>query len=241
MSIPFKLSPYLSAWVISTVFAFSAVNIVFAVEPGDPVAGKEKSGVCQGCHGEVGMSDAGDFPRLAGQHAAYIRKQFSEFKASIRFNSDTMMGVANDSLTAKQDLYDVAAYFSSQKMMTGDKAVDEVFKVKDVSKGQNIFLNGNPATGLYGCVNCHGVNGKGRSPGNDVFPVIGGQHKEFLVKQLNEFRNAALSKEDPENVFKEAGSAIEMRKNDPAGIMRNIAGRLSDAEIDAVTDYLAQL
>jgi cytochrome c553 len=241
MSVPFKLSPYLSAWVVSTIFAFSAANITFAVEPGDPVAGKEKSSLCQGCHGEIGMSDAADFPRLAGQHAAYIRKQFSEFKAQVRFNSDTMMGVAGDSLTVKQDLYDVAAYFASQKVMVGNKEDDEVFEVEDVSKGKNIFLNGNPATGLYGCVNCHGVNGKGRTPGNEVFPVIGGQHKDYLVKQLMEFRSAAHSKEDPVLLFIEEEMAIEMRKNDPAGIMRNIASRLSDEEIDAVTNYLAQL
>ncbi|MEQ1814266.1 MAG: c-type cytochrome, partial [Candidatus Nitrotoga sp.] len=112
---------------------------------------------------------------------------------------------------------------------------------KDVSKGKNIFLNGNPVTGLYGCVNCHGEDGKGRSPGNEVFPVIGGQHKEYLVKQLTEFRSAARSKEDPRKLFQEAGSAIEMRMNDPAGVMRNIAGRLSDEELDAVADYLSQL
>ncbi len=240
MNILFKLSPNLSAWVISTIFAFSAANIVFAVEPfgvepGDPEKGKVTSGLCQGCHGEDGMSASDDFPRLAGQHAAYIRKQFSEFNKGVRYNTDTMMGVSQDSLTAKQDLYDVAAYFASQKVMIGDK-LD-----KDVSKGRNLFFNGNPATGLYGCVNCHGENGKGRSPGNEVFPVIGGQHKAYLVKQLKEFRAAALSPQDPDIVFKEAGSGIEMRKNDPAGIMRNIAQRLSDEELDEVTDYLSQL
>jgi len=243
MNIPFKLSPYLSAWVVSTMFAFSAANVVFAAEPfspepGDPVKGIEASAVCQGCHGEVGMSESDDFPRLAGQHAAYIRKQFSEFNKSVRFNSDTMMGVSQDSLTAKQDLFDAAAYFASQKMMVGEKSG------KDVSKGKNIFLNGNPKTGLYGCVNCHGENGKGRSPGNEVFPVIGGQWKAYLVKQLNEFRSAARSidaKKDPKSISEAEGAAIEMRTNDPAGIMRNIAARLSDEEIDAVTDYLAEL
>ena len=240
MNMLFKLSSHLSGWVVSMVFVIFSANVVLAaeqffVEPGDPVKGKEASGLCHGCHGENGMSESDEFPRLAGQHAAYIRKQFSEFNKSIRFNTDTMMGVSQDSLTSKQDLYDAAAYFASQKVMTGEKLN------KDVSKGRNIFFNGNSATGLYGCVNCHGENGKGRSPGNEVFPIIGGQHKAYLVKQLKEFRNAALSPTDPDIVFKEAGSAIEMRKNDPAGVMRDIAKRLSDEELDAVTDYLSQL
>lgn len=126
MNVLSKLSPCLSAWVFSTIVAFSAVNMVFAVEPfavepGDPEKGKVTSGLCQGCHGEDGMSGSDEFPRLAGQHAAYIRKQFSEFNKSVRYNTDTMMGVSQDSLTAKQDLYDVAAYFASQKVMVGDK------------------------------------------------------------------------------------------------------------------------
>lgn len=224
MYIPFKLSPYLSAWIISIIFAFSAANIAFALSPGDPVAGQEKSALCQGCHGEVGMSDSGDFPRLAGQHAGYLRKQFFEFQKKIRANSDTMLEISQE-VPAKQDIRDIMAYFASQKMMTGEKLN------KDVSKGQDIFLNGNPKTGLYGCVNCHGVNGKGKAPGNEVFPVIGGQHKEYLVKQLTELRNAS----------RPPSPDLVIRTNDPAGMMRNIASKLSDAEIDAVTDYLSQL
>jgi cytochrome c553 len=224
MYIPLKLSPYLSAWIISTILALSATNIAFALKPGDPVAGQEKSSLCQGCHGEDGMSGSGEFPRLAGQHAGYLRKQFFEFQKKIRGNSDIMLDMSQE-IPEKQDVHDIMAYFASQKKMTGEK-LD-----KDVSKGKNIFLNGNSETGLYGCVNCHGVDGKGKAPGNEVFPVIGGQHKEYLVKQLTELRNAS----------RPPSPDLVIRTNDPAGMMRNIASRLSDEEIDAVTDYLSQL
>ena len=199
--------------VVAFAIAYPAQAALATV--GDPEAGRDKSALCQGCHGEDGMSPSGDFPRLAGQHAGYIRKQFSEFQKKIRTNNETMMEMS-ETVTDKQDLRDIAAYFANQKSMYGEKTG------KDVSVGKNIFLNGNPKTGLYGCVNCHGENGKGKSPGNEVFPVIGGQHKDYLVKQLTELR---------------AGE----RTNDPAGMMRNIASRLSDAEIDAVTDYLSEL
>jgi cytochrome c553 len=43
---------------------------------------------CQSCHGEHGEG-AGIFPRLAGQHADYLRKQLDAFRSSLR-ESDVM-------------------------------------------------------------------------------------------------------------------------------------------------------
>ncbi|MCK5880252.1 MAG: cytochrome c4, partial [Sinobacterium sp.] len=55
------------------------------VEKGESVfrAGVERKGVaaCTGCHGPNGLGVAGaGFPRLAGQHAAYIEKQLKSFR-----------------------------------------------------------------------------------------------------------------------------------------------------------------
>ena len=195
----------------SAILFITAANA--ATLTGDPVAGKDKSALCQGCHGEVGMSDASMFPRLAGQFAGYIRKQVSDFQARTR-KDDTMEGMA-DTVTEKQDLADIAAYFASQKSMRSDSPADSF-------PGKYLYVNGNPATNLYGCINCHGENGKGKSPTNSVYPVIGGQHKDYLVKQLNEFRSG-------------------VRSNDPAGMMGDIAKKMTDVEIDAVSEYLAGL
>ena len=202
-----KMAAYTSA-----ILFVAAANMAAAA--GDPVAGKDKSALCQGCHGEDGMSAAPMFPRLAGQYAGYIRKQVADFQARSR-RDDTMEGMA-DTVTEKQDLEDIAAYFASQKPMSGDNPL------ADSSPGKNLYVNGNPATNLYGCINCHGENGKGKSPNNSVFPVIGGQHKDYLVKQLNEFRSG-------------------VRSNDPAGMMGDIAKKMTDVEIDAVSEYLAGL
>lgn len=201
-----KIAAYASAIII---FAVSAT----AVAAGNPAAGKEKSALCQGCHGEDGMSAASSFPRLAGQYAAHIKKQIVDYQARLR-RDDMMEGMA-DAVTDKQDLEDIAAYFASQKMMRGDSPTDSL-------PGKYLYMNGNPATNQYGCINCHGDNGKGKSPNNPVFPVIGGQHKDYLVKQLNEFRSGK-------------------RSNDPAGMMADIAKKMTDAEIDAVSEYLSGL
>ena len=194
----------------TTILLFTVAHPAMAV--GDPVAGKEKSALCQGCHGEDGMSAAPNFPRLAGQYAGYSKKQIVDFQKEYR-KDDTMSGMAA-TVTEKQDLEDIAAYFAKQKIMVGEKTANPA--------GHNLYVKGNPATNLYGCVNCHGDDGKGKSPTNYVFPIIGGQHKDYLVKQLNDFRSST-------------------RTNDPAGMMADIAKKMTDAEIAAVAEYLSGL
>ena len=88
------------------------------------------------------------------------------------------------------------------------------------TKGKEIFYNGIPGKNVYGCVNCHGERGKGKAPNISVFPVIGGQHRDYLIKELTDLR---------------AGT----RANDPAGMMQNIAKGLSDNEIKALANYLS--
>ena len=175
---------------------------------GNPVAGKEKSAMCQGCHGEDGNSAAPSFPKLSGQYAAYIQKQIHDFQGGTSRSDPIMSGMAA-TVTDKQDLLDIAAYFASQKQMKGESpVVNEVGRIR--------FMDNN------GCVSCHGVNGKGLSSGNSSAPVIGGQHKDYLIKQLNDFKSGA-------------------RTNEQSGMMSMIAGFMDDAQIEAVADYISGL
>jgi cytochrome c553 len=186
------------------------------VSDGNYKAGKTKSELCQGCHGANGISvDPTTFPNLAGQFAGYIFKQVQDFQLGNRTN-DTMSAMAA-TVTSLQDIKDIAVYFSKQKTMKGKASHNSLAK-----KGEQIFKHGVPQQGVYGCHNCHGENGKGRSKQNSLFPVIGGQQKAYLIKQLKDFR---------------AGT----RKNDPAGMMGDIAKKLSDEEIKAVAEYISGL
>ena len=79
---------------------------------GDPVAGKEKSAVCAGCHGVDGNSSIGANPRLAGQYESYLYHALKEYKEGRR-ESLLMAGmVAN---LTDQDMKDLAAWFASQE------------------------------------------------------------------------------------------------------------------------------
>jgi len=203
----------ISLFTVTAAYAGdSPDDIKQRIGKGDPAAGKDKSALCQGCHGEKGISDAPNFPKLAGQFANYLQKQVRDFQAETRV--DPTMSSMAATVTEKQDLLDITAYFASQKQMKGSGGGNEA--------GKTLFLEGNPTSGVYGCVNCHGENGKGKSPDNAVFPVIGGQHKDYLVKQLTDFNSGE-------------------RKNDPAGMMGNIAKAMTSAEIEAVADYLSGL
>lgn len=191
----------------------AAMGVAQAAE-GDPKAGKEKSAPCQGCHGEEGISIAPNFPNLAGQFQKYIERQVRDYQDGKRV--DPMMSGMAAGITETQDLKDIAAYFASKKRMKGAPGGNAAL----IAKGKAIFYQGNPDTGVYACSNCHGENGYGKDAQNNVFPVISGQTKDYILKQMNDFRSGE-------------------RKNDPAGMMGGVAKKMTPAEIEAVSEFVA--
>jgi len=179
---------------------------------GNPIAGREKSQLCQGCHGEFGISTEPLIPKLAGQYGNYIAKEVRDYEAGTR--SHQIMNAMAGTLTSDKDLEDIAAYFASQPKMRGSRSSENPI-------GQQIFLHGDVSRLLLACVNCHGVNGKGLDPKISTFPVIGGQQKEYLRRQLMNFREGE-------------------RTNSPNGIMNRVAGTLTDDEIEALVEYVSE-
>ena len=177
---------------------------------GDPVAGKEKSFLCQGCHGADGISFEPLIPKLAGQYGKYIAKQVRDYQAGTR--SHPIMN-AMAATVADADLADVVAYFASQTKMKGNGPIYS-------RVGEDIFLHGDTVKNRIACNGCHGANGKGSGPKTSMYPVIGGQQKEYLRKQLIDFRGG-------------------YRTNSPSGIMNTMAKLLTDAEIEALAEYIS--
>jgi cytochrome c553 len=177
---------------------------------GDPVAGKVKSQICQGCHGMDGNSTDELIPKLAGQYDEYIIKQLRNYMAGTR-SHEIMNGMAAP--LSDKDLADISAYFAEQPMMKGNGATPN-------EKGKNLFLKGNLPEMVMTCVNCHGAGGKGLDPSTAMYPVIGGQHKAYLLKQLIDFRE-------------------ENRVNSPNVIMNKTVRSLSDSDLEALAEYLS--
>jgi cytochrome c553 len=96
--------------VLSLSFVFSP----FAHAAGDPLAGKQKTSMCAGCHGIEGWRTAYpkvySVPKLGGQHPEYIIKALKGYKSGTRTN-ETMRAIASS--LSEQDMADLAAYYSN--------------------------------------------------------------------------------------------------------------------------------
>lgn len=191
-----------------------------APEPkGDPIVGREKSEAerCQECHGVDGHGQGhpngteGKFAKLAGQYPAYLMKQIRDLRSGVR-KHDQMAIMARS--VEDEDMRDILAYFASQPVMKGDGSGDS-----DVAR--KLYLSGDPGRGVIACVTCHGEKGKGVA-GNPLMPVIGGQEPRYLEKQLLDWRSGD-------------------RRNSPDGTMNQVVKSLTDAEVQALVNYLSGL
>jgi cytochrome c553 len=100
-----------------TRFLIGAAMLVFAGylhAAGDPVAGKIKTAMCEGCHGIPGWRTAFpevySVPKLGGQHPAYIIKALQDYRSGQRA-FPTMTAIAAG--LSEQDMADLAAYYGS--------------------------------------------------------------------------------------------------------------------------------
>ena len=183
-----------------------------AVRRGDPAKGQTiASGVCAGCHGVDGNSGVPANPTLAGQHAGYTAKQLANFKSGERKNA-IMQGMV--AALSPQDMLDLGAYYARQPVKPRPANDKELALI-----GQKLYRAGNAAVGLPACSGCHSPNGAGIPA---QYPRLAGQHAEYTVAQLRAFR---------------AGE----RGNDMNKVMRTIASRLSDREMQALAEYVSGL
>ena len=194
-------------------FLIAVFSLVMGVNAtavaGDAAAGEGKAAMCAACHMPDGNSVVDQFPKLAGQHEQYIVKQLTEFKEMKRKN-DTMFGMA--AALTEEDMADIGAYFAKFTATAG--VADEA----KVALGKDVYRGGNMNTGVPACMGCHGPTGAGNPTAK--YPSLGGQHVAYTIAQLTAFRDGA-------------------RDNDPNKMMRNVVSRMSNAEIEAVANYIA--
>jgi cytochrome c553 len=189
----------------------AALLLPVASQAGDPVRGQQLSAVCGACHGADGNSVNPDWPKLAGQHGEYIYKQLMDYKSGRRENALMAAQVIN---LSEQDMRDLGAFYARQAISPGtaDATVAE--------RGERIYRGGIPAAGVAACSACHGANGAGNPAA--IFQAVAGQHAKYNSDQLRYFR---------------AGQ----RANDNGRMMRNLASKMSDEDIQAVSEYMAGL
>lgn len=197
---------------ITTILAFSSLLFATAANSaGDPAVGQQKSAICAACHGADGNSIVAMWPSIAGQHQDYFLKQMLDIQKGVRKNDQMTPIIA---AMTEQDFQDLAAYFSSLAAKPKEAAPE------NIELGERIYRAGNTDTGLAACMACHGPNGIGNAPA--LFPAVRGQQAEYTTLTLKAYRSGE-------------------RGNDQNAIMRDIAAKMSDAEIAAVANYIMGL
>lgn len=174
----------------------------------DPAKGQEKAAMCAACHMSDGSRGAPANPILAGQHADYIVKQLTEFKAGKRANP-IMSGMV--AALSEEDMRNVAAFYSGKSAQPGTSRNKDL-----VQLGEKIYRGGIAAKQVPACAGCHSPNGAGIPA---QYPRVAGQHAEYSEAQLVAFRSGQRA-----NSTQMAAIAARLSDNEIKAIADYMAG-----------------
>lgn len=198
-------------------FGAAAAGILFAsssaavLVDGNPEDGAAAAMPCQSCHGLDGNSPSPEWPKLAGQHASYLKKQLQDYKSGARMNAIMSSMAAN---LSDEDITNLAAYYSSQDLTQG--ATPEQY----AELGKKLYQQGNKESGVPACMACHGPAGRGNPAAG--WARLSGQHAQYVETQLKNYRSGE-------------------RANGPNQMMQGVAKKMTDEEITAVSHYVSGL
>ena len=180
-------------------------------DKGKIVAGQ----ICSACHASDGNSKIPTNPILAGQHSAYLKKQLHNFQVkegSKKAMRENAVMLGFASTLNDGDIADLAAYYSNQKI------IPSYASDKDLAlSGELLYKGGDSKNGIPACSSCHGPKGVGIP---DQYPRLAGQYAEYTKSTLLAFKKG-------------------IRANSKQ--MMTISHRMSEKQIDAISEYLAGL
>jgi cytochrome c553 len=169
-----------------------------AAAQGDAEADRELGYTCLGCHGIEGQRNAYPsfrVPRLGGQKSAYVETALNAYRSGARPHP-TMQAQA--ATLTDDDVANLLAWLATFGE-AGDTATAEQVAGVEAAKV---------------CVTCHGVAGAEVMPAP---PVLAGQHKDYLVHALKQYRDGTRG----------------------ANVMAAFATTLSDADMALIAGFYA--
>ena len=172
-------------------------------------------GLCAACHASDGNSVIPANPILAGQHYTYLKNQLNYFQVKQgedRAKRENAVMLGIASGLTSDDIDNLAAYYSQQKIKPSYASNLELAKA-----GEVVYKAGDDSRGLPSCSSCHGPRGLG-VPGQ--FPRISGQHATYTASTLKSYKNGSRANNNQ---------------------MMTISSRLTEAQINALAEYLAGL
>jgi len=185
-------------------------------------------GHCAACHGADGNSTIAQYPKLAGQTAAYLIAQLKAFRDGQRksqFMAPVVKGLTDAQIAALADFY-------ADQPVKPDKVTNEAL----ARQGERIFFA--PGRGVPACSACHSAAGRaptgmmggrgmmggggmmgGMTRNTAAVPNLDGQHAAYLTAQLAAFANGSRS----------------------GTVMNTIAATLSEEDRESLAQYLSGL
>ena len=187
----------------AALFLVLALVVPSGAHAQDVEAGRKKAEACAACHGPGGNSAVAQFPILAGQTARYLYLQIKDFKEGRRKEPTMDPFVAP---LSREDMLDLSAYFAAQRLKPGNFKVDDKRAARGKAKADETL-----------CTMCH----LGGFMGQNEIPRVAGQHYEYIVKQMKDFKN--------------------YRRTNDAGNMASVSKTLSDQDIEDLGHYVTSL
>jgi len=191
---------------IATLALFSGVLASAAMAEEDPYAPiRDKLQICTTCHGEKGHSTLPEYPILGGQQLYYLYVQLKDFKAGRRSDPIMTPMLQKEVKLTKDEMLLVATYFSEQSWpRTNYTATPEQKHAAELMAGS------------AECTACH----LGGFKGNSRVPRLGGQHPDYLLKTMLDFKH---------------------RRRTNAPFMNSLMGTFDEESIKAMAQYAASL
>lgn len=169
---------------------------------------------CVRCHGSAGVGrGVGAFPKLAGQHAPYLRQALAAYRDEER-PSGVMTPLAH--ALSDPEIAAIADYYAGLEpgVTTAPSPA-----APSVAAGARLAAEGLPDKEVPACIGCHGPSEKPRNPN---YPKLAGQHADYLEQQLKLFRQGVRG----------GGQYVHL--------MEDVAKHLSDEQIKALASYYSE-
>ena len=197
------------------IFSFLALLVPLAAAAAPPVLKdtvEQRVAACLACHKANEQGDA-FFPRIAGKPAGYLYNQLQNFKQGRR--QFPMMTYMVEQLPDAY-LREIAQYFSEQHAPYPAPAATSATP-QMIERGRLLVHEGDAARKVPACVRCHGEQLTGLAP---AIPGLVGLPRDYINAQFGAWRN-------------------KVRKATAPDCMADIANRLEEADIAAITGWLA--
>jgi cytochrome c553 len=186
-------------------------------ERGVPDTLAQRVVACTSCHGSPSAPPPTTgpryFPRIAGKPAGYLYNQLQNFRAGRR--QYPLMTYMTEHLSDDY-LREIATYFSAQRLPAPVLARAGL-PPGQLERGRELVMRGDAGLKVPACVACHGQRLTGALP---AIPGLLGLPRDYINAQFGAWRNGTRHANAPD-------------------CMATIAGRLSLADVAAVSGWLA--